>query len=390
MRRLLPLVGVLFAITSTAARAQNTALNITGIDRTTAETCWISTAPNLEFSWGGGPIGDCPGDMVQLDITGQILLDAGETMHLQSDDGVRLWIDDQLYVDAWYPRSCWGNTFTGPTTAGWHTLRVEFFEDYGGACLNLWHMSPQGWKILGPERYGPEPEPPTTTTEPATTSTSTTTTSEPAATTTTTSTTEPPPTTTRPGTTTTAPAATTTTAQPLETSTIAIVSTTTQPSQQTAPASTSQPPTTLSTSPTSQITTTSVEKQTIIAQTSTSSSLPDIPTTTTVAPAKTSTGEALAQLLTKPLDELAPAQAAALFDSIREDELTDAQAAALVAAVQTAPPEIRAAFEDKVNIFAGIAETYVPLGSKVPVRTRRIIIITTGLLVAMPPARRRP
>ena len=53
-----------------------------------------------------------------------------------SDDGVRLWVDDQLIIDAWisqastaYTKSLW--------LEGRHQIRVEYFQGYGNAVLNV-------------------------------------------------------------------------------------------------------------------------------------------------------------------------------------------------------------------------------------------------------------
>jgi hypothetical protein len=102
-------------------------------------------------------------------------------------------------------------------------------------------------------------------------------------------------------------------------------------------------------------------------------------------------GEALAEILAT-VNELTEDTASDLFAALDEDTLTPEEGAALAAAVQNAPVSIRALFEENVNIFAGATDSYIPLGSTVPVGTRRVIIITSGLLVAMPTAttRRRP
>ena len=102
-------------------------------------------------------------------------------------------------------------------------------------------------------------------------------------------------------------------------------------------------------------------------------------------------GEVLAEILAT-VDDLTEDTAEELFAALDEDTLTPAEGAALAAAVQNAPVSIRALFENQVNIFAGATDSYIPLGSTIPVGTRRVIIITTGLLVAMPTAttRRRP
>jgi len=115
-----------------------------------------------------------------------------------------------------------------------------------------------------------------------------------------------------------------------------------------------------------------------------------VPTPPTVPPGELSSREALATAMDpEQVAALDPGEAAELFAAIDEDELTPELGAAIVAAVQTAPPSIRAAFEANVNIYGGATDNYVPIGSTVPVRTRRVIIITTGLIVAMPAATKR-
>lgn len=65
-------------------------------------------------------------------------------------------------------------------------------------------------------------------------------------------------------------------------------------------------------------------------------------------------------------------------------ELSDEQASQLIEAVQDAPEEVRAEFEDKVNIFDSKFGNYVPIGSKVNVKQRKVIIAATGVLFAVP------
>jgi hypothetical protein len=117
-------------------------------------------------------------------------------------------------------------------------------------------------------------------------------------------------------------------------------------------------------------------------------------TTTTYTPATVPedlTPAEAYQTVLDSVDELTADTAGEVFAALDVESLTIAQGDALTAAVQDAPVEIRELFEENVNIFAGVTDNYVPLGSTVPVRTRRIIIITTGLLVAMPaPSTRRP
>jgi hypothetical protein len=57
------------------------------------------------------------------------------------------------------------------------------------------------------------------------------------------------------------------------------------------------------------------------------------------------------------------------------EDLSEEQLVALVDAVQDAPIAVRESFEASVNVFGGGAlDTYVPIGSTVPVSTRRTLI----------------
>ena len=88
------------------------------------------------------------------------------------------------------------------------------------------------------------------------------------------------------------------------------------------------------------------------------------------------------------ISELTKEEAAQVFDSLDVTQLTNDELVALVAQVQSAPPEVRAAFEKSVDIFSGKTDTYVPLGSKIPVGQRRVLIVV-GVVTAMIPAARR-
>jgi len=97
-------------------------------------------------------------------------------------------------------------------------------------------------------------------------------------------------------------------------------------------------------------------------------------------------------LITSPavLENITTAQAEQLFNEIAPTELSPDEAEAVVEAVQSAPSSVRKAFESVLNIFQGFADTYVPLNSTVPVKTRRALIALGAvfLTVAPAPARR--
>ena len=79
-------------------------------------------------------------------------------------------------------------------------------------------------------------------------------------------------------------------------------------------------------------------------------------------------------------------EAVAIFDAIDLSELSEVEALALVDAVQDASAEVREAFEDEIDVFAGSSDTYVPLGSSVPISTRRVIIASAALVITGTPA----
>jgi hypothetical protein len=84
------------------------------------------------------------------------------------------------------------------------------------------------------------------------------------------------------------------------------------------------------------------------------------------------------------LASITPEQASEIFDGLDITTLDASQAAELVEAVQDAPVAVRESFEEQVNIFDGVVDSYVPIGSSVPISTRRLVIAAGALLSAVP------
>lgn len=80
-----------------------------------------------------------------------------------------------------------------------------------------------------------------------------------------------------------------------------------------------------------------------------------------------------------------------MFQNLESEELNEEQITAIVEAVQNAPEEVREAFEEEVDVFgAGFFDDYVPLGSEVPVSTRRTLIaVAVGATMTAVGDRRR-
>jgi (2Fe-2S) ferredoxin len=80
-----------------------------------------------------------------------------------------------------------------------------------------------------------------------------------------------------------------------------------------------------------------------------------------------------------------------VFQALQVDELTVEQVSELIEAVQSASEEIRTQFETTIDIFGSDLGDYVPVGSNVPVDTRRTLIaIAAGAAMATVGARKNP
>lgn len=83
-------------------------------------------------------------------------------------------------------------------------------------------------------------------------------------------------------------------------------------------------------------------------------------------------------------------QAREVFTELDVTELSETELDALVDAIQDAPTGVRQAFESEVDVFAEGLDDYVPLGSEVPVSTRRTLIaVAVGATMTAVGGRRR-
>jgi hypothetical protein len=91
----------------------------------------------ISFDWAqGAPANSLPVDGFSARWTRTLKFEAGVfRFSLRSDDGVRLWIDGILQIDAWHNSD--GQTYTRDVqlAAGNHNLRVEYYENTGGALI---------------------------------------------------------------------------------------------------------------------------------------------------------------------------------------------------------------------------------------------------------------
>ncbi|MDB9311617.1 PA14 domain-containing protein [Spirulina sp. CS-785/01] len=80
----------------------------------------------------------------------------------QADDGIRVWVDDQLVIDKWHDQGFITNKALVPLDKGYHRIRVEHYENKYSSALELdwkkvagqpmyWYGSadPNGWNSNG-------------------------------------------------------------------------------------------------------------------------------------------------------------------------------------------------------------------------------------------------
>jgi hypothetical protein len=82
-------------------------------------------------------------------------------------------------------------------------------------------------------------------------------------------------------------------------------------------------------------------------------------------------------------------QAEAIFEQIVVEELTVEQAEELVAVLNEAPTKVKKAFQETINVFAGVFDSFQMVGQTIPVGERRTLVAVSNTLVAVGASLRR-
>ena len=102
--------------------------------------------PVVDFDWGGGPPDASIGaDTFSVRWVGQVQPRFSETFtfYAVGDDGVRLWVNNQLLVDRWIDQGPTEYSGFLPMQAGnLYDIRFEYYENGGGAAARLLWSSP--------------------------------------------------------------------------------------------------------------------------------------------------------------------------------------------------------------------------------------------------------
>jgi hypothetical protein len=93
----------------------------------------------VDFDWGdGGSPAGLPADRFSIRWVGHWDFEIGEyTFFAHADDGIRLWLGNDLLIDRWQVGVGSYQASAQIETAGLQRLKVEYFEETGGATVRL-------------------------------------------------------------------------------------------------------------------------------------------------------------------------------------------------------------------------------------------------------------
>jgi MYXO-CTERM domain-containing protein len=112
--------------------------------------------PVIDFNWGAAaPDATLGADTFSVRWTGEINADFAETylFSTTSDDGVRLSIDGAVVIDHFDNHAPTLDTGSVALTPGWHPIVLEYFENGGGAQIDLSWASPSQPEQIVPESH---------------------------------------------------------------------------------------------------------------------------------------------------------------------------------------------------------------------------------------------
>ncbi len=94
----------------------------------------------FNFNWGTGGPSTCAGNDnfgVRFTRKAYFATSGSYTFTATTDDGVRLFVDGASIIDDWKDMAPTAHTAPASLTAGWHDLRMDYYESAGGAVATL-------------------------------------------------------------------------------------------------------------------------------------------------------------------------------------------------------------------------------------------------------------
>jgi hypothetical protein len=109
-------------------------------DMELSEFAFTRQDDRIDFSWGeDSPHESMEDDTFSIEWTGEISVasDGVVPFFVQSDDGVRLYVDEECIIDEWHWQAVAWNVREKHLAAGQHTIRLQYFEYTMGAMVKF-------------------------------------------------------------------------------------------------------------------------------------------------------------------------------------------------------------------------------------------------------------
>jgi hypothetical protein len=112
----------------------------------------VTQVDNVDFAWGSGQIlnSELSEDVI-VKLTGNFTPISTGTTYITApaDDGVKLYLDGELYIDDWYDKGNGGSTADVPTVQGTPmVIEMWYYENGGGAHVKLMWFTEEGWEVI--------------------------------------------------------------------------------------------------------------------------------------------------------------------------------------------------------------------------------------------------
>ncbi|HEX6386990.1 MAG TPA: PA14 domain-containing protein [Anaerolineae bacterium] len=151
------IIGLAFLLAGTAEAQTETPAQVEWFARywnniaLSGDPALIRTESNLDHVWGtGSPAPGIGPDRFSARWTAFAFFDAGTyRFFLTSDDGARLWVEDEWIIEDFEIQPATTNTAVKTLTEGEHAIVVEYFENTGEALIQL------DWERVGAPESGP-------------------------------------------------------------------------------------------------------------------------------------------------------------------------------------------------------------------------------------------
>lgn len=120
---------------------------------------WVTNDAVIDFRWGPGMNPNLSNKLCSVRWTGQVKPQFTEAyvFETKTDDGVKLWVNDQLLIDSWQYQgtTTWTNTIN-LTADVRYNIRMEYYNNGANARAHLfWHSDSQPRQIIPAARLYP-------------------------------------------------------------------------------------------------------------------------------------------------------------------------------------------------------------------------------------------